>query len=231
MPSVVAFNAKGDSIAGLKAARVKSDGEKQVILGPRKNYGIEMIWNASQNNLPKNRCWQWCFFFPNWSELFGFFWFQWPLDLLGPRGGLAGLAEGFPLHEAPPWANLFRSTWSWLKTQRAGSRSSWLRKALRFRKDTWHIPIWIESDWKCFKFQELTVIIRYMIYLICHTYHIICVDLYNSIYIYMSFHFISWFGAIWNPPYPKNLRPRSWYVYYCRVVPVVPVVPSLLKRW
>jgi len=43
MPSVVAFNAKGDSIAGLKAARVKSDGEKQVILGPRKNYGIEMI--------------------------------------------------------------------------------------------------------------------------------------------------------------------------------------------
>ena len=31
MPSVVAFNAKGDSIAGLKAARVKSDGEKQVV--------------------------------------------------------------------------------------------------------------------------------------------------------------------------------------------------------
>lgn len=33
MPSVVAFNAKGDSIAGLKAARVRSDGKKQVLLG------------------------------------------------------------------------------------------------------------------------------------------------------------------------------------------------------
>lgn len=32
-----------------------------------------------------------------------------------------------------------------------------------------------------------------MIYLICHTYHIICVDLYNSIYIYvLSFHFMIW---------------------------------------
>ena len=32
MPSVVAFNARGDSIAGLKANRVKADGQKQVKL-------------------------------------------------------------------------------------------------------------------------------------------------------------------------------------------------------
>ncbi|CAL1137222.1 unnamed protein product [Cladocopium goreaui] len=31
MPSVVAFNARGDSIAGLKANRVKADGQKQVV--------------------------------------------------------------------------------------------------------------------------------------------------------------------------------------------------------
>jgi len=32
MPSVVAFNARGDSIAGLNANRVKADGQKQVKL-------------------------------------------------------------------------------------------------------------------------------------------------------------------------------------------------------
>lgn len=89
MPSVVAFNAKGDSIAGLKAARVKSDGEKQVILGPRKNYGIEMIWNASQNNFPKNPVFLAVMFFfsqtgQNSSVFFGSSDLLTSWDILGP---------------------------------------------------------------------------------------------------------------------------------------------------
>lgn len=66
MPSVVAFNAKGDSIAGLKATRVKSDGEKQVILGPHQH---------ASKQLPQNRQ-NWCgsdVFFSKLVRNLGFF--------------------------------------------------------------------------------------------------------------------------------------------------------------
>lgn len=43
MPSLVAFNARGGSVAGLKAAQVKSDGEKQVTLAVWEAVGVSCL--------------------------------------------------------------------------------------------------------------------------------------------------------------------------------------------